>query len=151
MSMTGDFFLGGHVSLDDLRMSLARAIGIPFADVDVLDLTKPREGTTTGQIQLIPITMNAAGNYPGQYIVAADDWIVERFDTIAGQLAQHLRVPVLSAGDRDDPDIMLLSLPDGATFHVLAEQDDEDHGMHNTPEMQRLIDAHPAPTRVRAA
>jgi len=97
------------------------------------------------------ITMTAAGDYPGQYIAAADDWIVDRFDAIAGQLAQHLRVPVLSAGGLDDPNIMLLSLPDGAAFHVLAEQDDEDHGMHNTPEMQHLIDAHPAPARVRAA
>jgi len=140
MSMTGDFFLGSRCTIEMLRANLAAAIGLSVSEVDVLDFAKPQ--VSTGPIQLITVTTTNPGDYPGQYIAAADGWIVDGFDAIAGRLAQRLRVPVLSAGGDDDPDIMLLSLPDGTAHHVLAEQDD-DGGIRNTPEMRALIAAHP--------
>lgn len=140
MDLTGDFFVGMRVSRVALFAGLAAATGRELRDVRPVEAAA--ESGDDARIFVITIQEDAAGDFPGQYIVNANERIVEGFDAIAGRLAQRLRVPVLSAGGDDDPDIMLLSLPDGTAHRVLAEQDD-DGGIRNTPEMRALIAAHP--------
>lgn len=149
MGLSGDFFVGTRVSQIVLREALAQATDHEVQDVRPIDA--PKEPGDDSRVFIITITDNSPGEYPGQYMLNADERLLDRFDAVAGRLAQELQVPILSAGGLDDPDMMILSLPDGFAFHVLAEQD-EDGGIRNSPEMQHLIAAHPpASNRARAA
>lgn len=150
MDLTGDFFVGGRVPDSSLDEALARATGLDVADVR--SIRAPRESEDENRLFVITIRVDAPGDYPSQYIVNADDRIVQRFTPVLATLAQELRVPILSGAGLDDPDIMNLALPDGTTHQVFAEQDEGDGGIRNTPEMRRLIAQHqPSPSRVRTA
>lgn len=142
MDMTGDFFIGTRIGVDNLRAALARVTKMNPSDVRSIEA--PHEDGDDRRVFIIPIAENKAGDYPGQYIANLPADVKRRFDRILADLSHEINAPVLvGAGD----DLMNLFLPDGGVHRVYVEQDD-DGGIRNTPEMRRLIANHSASAAV---
>ncbi|MGB3328029.1 MAG: hypothetical protein WBA46_03690 [Thermomicrobiales bacterium] len=146
MSITGDFFIGGRIPTDALRTAIAHALRIDPSQIGTREMGSGH--VAAGRVVLVSVASSLPGDYADQYIATGETGDSDRFERVLSAVARELGVPVLIGAGLDDPDIMSLITPDGTRQHVFAEQDEDDGGIRNTPEMRRLIEqSKPASSR----
>jgi len=135
MNVGTDIFIAATVSPESLRVAMAHAYGL---SEDCVGIRRPGEPWPNMPV-IVEFVANgyAPGDYPTQFLPWGP---VDRVDdpAVPASLAVTFGVPVLTAGDSYDPTEQVLFLPDGTAHRVSVDQDD-DGGIRNTPEMQRLI------------
>jgi hypothetical protein len=137
MNVGTDIFIAATPSPESLRVAMAHAYGVSEDRVGIRRPGEPWPNTP------VMVEFVANGYAPGDYPTQVLPWGPEdRVDdpAIPASLAVTFGVPVLTAGDSYDPTEQMLFLPDGSAHVIFVEQDD-DGGIRNTPEMQRLIAA----------
>ena len=143
MSVGLDFSVGTVAPPDVLRAVFARAYEIPFARVAIMPSDLFVRADDAWPDADVVIDFGGGGPFPGDYPLDIATWGEDdRTDdqTVASAIAVELGAPVLIAADSYDPADRELYLPDGTMHRVSVDQDD-DGGIRNTPEMQRLIAA----------
>lgn len=140
MDLGADIFIGSRTPLATLRNAFARAFDLPIDRVVIRHAETPWPPFARVVLELVGEGTPIPGDYPIQVL----PWVPnDQADDPAAltALALALGAPVLTSADDDNDLLMHLYLPDGATYAVLVDQDD-DGGIRNTPEMRRLIAAH---------
>lgn len=136
MKRSADIFLGGQPSRPRLRQAIATAFHVPLAGVLVREIgasTRP-----AGDVVFEYFDDVIPGDYPLQFLPLLRDDLEPRMPDALRVLAEVLGLPILGDAGLGNPLLDTLYLPDGSTYTVTTEQDD-DGGIRNTAEMTRLI------------
>lgn len=145
MDIGADIFIGAVPPPETLRASTARAFGV---SIDRVAFRHPEEPWPDADVILeyLDDTSN-----PGDYPLQLLPWVhADRLATIGDSLsalARELGVPIITAAASYDPMDQEFYLPDGSTYRIEVDQDDDD-GVRNTAIMRRLIAEHSPATAV---
>jgi len=141
--MSADFFMRDTRSATRIRAIVARVFSVPVSHVAIRVVGSETPYPADAEVLVHHFTPSLPGDFPEQYILAAESDRMPRLPATFKALARELDTAVLIGANPG----MHLYLADGSVHTVELDQDETD-AFHLPPEIRALIDRATPPVAV---